>query len=196
MKFEVLPHHTLREEVALHRPEGTRMRPVSLEDPAIAVMTDLKLTSAVTIRADESIESAERIMIQRAVRMLLVVDLDERVQGLLTATDIIGEKPIRAAAERKVKHKDLEVRDLMTSAESIDVLRIADVARAHVGDVVETLKNSHRQHALVVDHQGYRGEQTLRGIFSLTHIARQLGVPVRKYEVADTLAEIAHHTRG
>ncbi len=195
MKFAVLPHHPLNEQITFHRPDATRSRSVSLEDPAISIMTDLKQTSAVTIGPHETIEAAEKLMILRAVRMLLVADLDDRILGLLTATDVTGEKAVVAASNRKVKHKDLEVWDLMTPAEQIEVLQIRDVAHARVGDIVETLRGVHRQHALVVDHQGYKNERTLRGIISLSHIARQLGVPVRRYEVAETLAEIAHHTR-
>lgn len=195
MTFAVLPHHTLDEEITFHRPDATRSRFVSVEDPALSVMTDLKRASAVTIGPSESIAAAEKLMILRAVRMLLVVDLDDRILGILTATDVTGERPLRFAQENKVKHKDVAVADLMISANNIEVLQIKDVSHARVGDILETLRTAHRQHALVVDHQGYRNERTLRGILSLSQIARQLGVQVRKYEVAETLAEIAHHTR-
>ena len=196
MTFEILPHHSLKEELTFHRPEGTRWRPVSLEDAALTVMTDLKVASAVTIGPRESIEAAEKLMILRAVRLLLIVDLDDRILGLITATDVAGEKPLRFAQENKVKHKEILVGDLMTTAESIEVLHIQDVSHARVGDIVETLKLTHRQHALVVDHQGPMNERTLRGILSLSQIARQLGVQVRRYELAETLADIAHHTRS
>ena len=54
--------------------------------------------------------------------------------------------------------------------------------------VVETLRQSGRQHALVTDPDG-----CIRGIFSATQIARQLGVDpqsVNPAEIAQTFAEI------
>lgn len=65
-------------------------------------------------------------------------------------------------------------------------LALADAASARVGHVVETLRRAGRQHALVVD-----AERKVRGIFSLSQVARQLGVPLGTAgEVARTFAEI------
>ena len=72
--------------------------------------------------------------------------------------------------------------------------------RARVGHVLETLRRSGRQHALVVDQEEIPARGALdkplrramvRGIFSLSQIARQLGVAVQTGgEVARTFSEI------
>ena len=80
----------------------------------------------------------------------------------------------------------------MTPASDVECFSIKDVSEARVGDIIETLKHDHRQHALVVDFQGANNEMTVRGIFSLSQIARLLGVNLENFEVAHTLAEIAH----
>jgi acetyl-CoA carboxylase beta subunit len=54
---------------------------------------------------------------------------------------------------------------------------------------VATLKRAGRQHALVVD-QASGGRQMVRGIFSLTQIARQLGIAVQTPAIGNTFAEI------
>jgi CBS domain-containing protein len=60
------------------------------------------------------------------------------------------------------------------------------VETARVGHVLETLRRAGRQHALVVD-----GERRVRGIFSISQIARQLGVALPAGgEVARTFSEI------
>ncbi len=69
------------------------------------------------------------------------------------------------------------------------MLDMEDVRRARVGQIVATLKESARQHALVVDRDG-GGRQRVRGMFSLTQIARQLGVSIQSSEVARTFSEI------
>ena len=52
---------------------------VALDDAAETVMTDLKAISAVLIRASDSVDEANRRMIQRGVRLLLVVDEHRKV---------------------------------------------------------------------------------------------------------------------
>lgn len=192
MSYRVLQSSNLSRGMSFHRPDHPRHTPVTPKSPALEVMTDLKKTTAITIHPDESLDSAQQKMIQRAVRMLLVVDYNDEILGIITATDILGEKPIQAVQKNGVSAKDLKVKDVMTEQSEMDALNIKDVSHARVGDLLETLKHHHRQHALVVDTQGPRNEITVRGIFSLTQIARQMGVHVQTYDVAENLAEIAH----
>ena len=163
-------------------------------------MTDLARTSAATIRPQAPIGGANQFMITRGVRLLLVVDDRESVLGLLSATDILGERGFQASIERHTKRDDLNVADLMTPAAEVEVLALADVEGARVGHVLETLRRSGRQHALVVEQDVIPARGPLdkplrramvRGIFSLSQIARQLGVAVQTSgEVARTFAEI------
>ena len=166
-------------------------KPVREDSPAIDVMTDLKKVSAATVDASESIVQASQKMIARGVRLLLVVDAKNQIEGLITARDTMGEKPIKLLQERGGKHEELTVGDLMVPRNLIDVLDIDTVSRAEVGSIIATLKNSGRQHALVVESDRVSGGQIVRGIFSATQIARQLGVAIPIFEVAHTFAEIA-----
>ncbi|HXF66406.1 MAG TPA: CBS domain-containing protein [Burkholderiales bacterium] len=162
---------------------------VTLEDPAEAVMTDLRRVTAVICLPGDTVDEAHRRMIQRGVRLLLVVDQDRKVLGIVTATDILGEKPVQAAVERGLRRDEVQVRDIMTPQERLEVLNMEEVRSAKVGHVVATLKKAGRQHALVVDTDA-KGRQTVRGIFSATQIARQLGVAIQTSEIARTFSEI------
>lgn len=163
--------------------------PVRLDSSAVEVMTDLRLVAAATVDADMQISAANQLMIARGVRSLLVVDSCAAVVGLITARDIQGERPLRLVQERGVRHDELRVGDVMTPAGDIEVLDMHSVLRANVGQVLETLKGSGRQHALVVD-EGTDGVQMIRGVFSLSQIARQLGIVIHHTEVARTFYEI------
>jgi CBS domain-containing protein len=123
------------------------------------------------------------------VRLLLVLDHDRRVVGLITATDILGEKPMKVTAERGCRREEILVSDIMTPQERLEVLDMADVAGARVGHIVTTLTASGRQHAMVVD-RGAEGTETVRGLFSTSQIARQLGMAIPEVERARTFAEI------
>ena len=162
---------------------------VTLEDAAISVMTDFRAVTAVIILSGDSLDEAHRRMIQRGVRLLLVVDQDRRVVGVITAVDILGEKPMRMVSQRGVRREELLVRDVMTSQATLQVLDLATLRSAKVGHVVATLQQSGRQHALVVERDG-AGRQTLRGLYSATQIARQLGIAIPTSEVAHTFSEI------
>jgi CBS-domain-containing membrane protein len=162
---------------------------VTLDDSAESVMTDLTRVTAVIILAGDTVDEAHRRMIQRGIRLLLVVDQDRKVVGLITATDILGEKPVLAASQRGLRRDEVLVRDIMTPHERLEVLDMADVRAAKVGHVVATLKKAGRQHAVVVDIDA-RGRQVVRGLFSATQIARQLGAYIQTSEVARTFSEI------
>jgi CBS-domain-containing membrane protein len=171
------------------RPVQTLPELVKLSDPAISVMTDLTKVSVVSVRARTSMDKANAKMIRYGVRLLLVLDDNEQVAGLLTATDILGEKPMRYLQNMGGTHADIMVRDIMTTQRELEALKIENVKNARVGEIVATLKKSHRQHALVVA-EGADGKQAVCGLFSITQIARQLGAQVQSFELARTFAEI------
>lgn len=171
------------------RPVQALPEHVKLSDPAINVMTDLNKVSLVSIRTRTSMDRANAKMIRYGVRMLLVLDDNEQLAGLLTATDVLGEKPMRFLQNMGGTHADIMVRDIMTTQRELEVMKIDDVQHAKVGQIVATLKKSNRQHALVAA-EGADGKQTVCGMFSITQIARQLGAQVHSFELARTFAEI------
>ena len=171
------------------QPSQSLPQRVGFDDPAQSVMTDLKQVSAVLIRPGDSIDEANQRMIQRGVRLLLVVDENRRVVGIIASDDVLGEKPLQMIAERGCRHEDILVRDIMTPPHRLEVLHLSDAHNAKVGHIVATLKKSGRQHAVVVE-VGHDGKQTVRGLFSATQIARQLGVAIQTSEIARTFSEI------
>ena len=167
--------------------------PIRLDSPAPEVMTDLRRVSAVTIDPGTSIAAANRAMIARGVRALFVVDEARRVLGILTATDLLGERPIQLAQSRGMRYDEVLVRDIMTPGERLEVLDLRDVLGARVGDIIATLRLAARQHALVVEvpEGAATGDRTVCGIFSLTQIGRRLGIPAQQvHDIARTFAEI------
>lgn len=185
LPMQVIPQHT-----SYIPPGGGVPRQVKYDSPAISVMTDLAQVPAATIRPDVTAAQASQTMITRGVRLLLVVDAAAYVEGVITARDTMGEKPIKMLEEKGGRHDALLVSDLMTPRERIEALDMAAVMKAEVGHVVATLRDTGRQHALVTDSDPLSGEVRIRGIFSVTQIARQLGIPVQVFEVTRTFAEI------
>jgi CBS-domain-containing membrane protein len=164
---------------------------VNADSPATDVMTDLRKVAAVTTRSDATIDEAQQAMIVHGVRALFVVDDERTLLGVITATDLLGERPVQIAHQRVLRHDEIRVRLVMTPAERLEAMELDEVVHARVGDIVASLRLSGRQHALVTEKCDQAGTRMVRGIFSLTQIARQLGLPPQgEHNVARTFAEI------
>ena len=187
--YRALVHEKLTPGTGISRPA----RPVSivtLDDAALDVMTDLEKEKAITIGPTASMDTANRLMMASGVRLLLVTELD-RVLGLITATDILGEKPMQVLGQTPGRaYSEIVVQNIMSPAEEIEVLAFDAVRTARVGDVVTTLREAGRLHALVVAHSGSAATPVIRGIFSATQIGKQLGIRVDTTQPAKTFAEL------
>lgn len=185
--YKPLAFRKLKAGSGFHQP--STYKPVQADSPAIEVMTDLQRITAAVTMADMPLAQATQTMVARSVRLLLVVNAVNEIVGVITARDTMGDRPIKYIQEHRVKHNDLKVQDVMTPLADIEVLSLADVLRAEVGHIIATLKGVGRQHAMVVDTDAAGNEQ-IRGIFSISQIGRQLGMPLQTFEVAKTFAEI------
>lgn len=163
---------------------------VGADSPAIEAMTDFARINVVSIATTARIDDANARMISRGVRLLMVTGKDDEVEGLITARDILGEKPLQVAQARSSKRDELTVGDLMTPISSIDTLYLGEVLNARVADILDALKALGRQHILVEDTDPATGLPRVRGLFSATHIGRVLGVPVLGFDLPRTFAEI------
>lgn len=188
--FHPIASAKLDKSTAIHQPVQKLPERVTLNDPAVDVMTDLSKTSAVTIEASATIESAGRRMLQHGVRLLLVRDEHGFIAGILTSTDLLGEKPMQFIQHSGMTRKDLLVQHIMTAQADIEALHMHDVMHAKVGNVVATLKKTGRKHALVVDVVLPEQRQKVRGIFSASQIGKQLGMEIETNAYAQSFAEI------
>ncbi len=188
-EYKELQSFPLKTGSSFVRPVQTFPERIKLTDEAVVAMTDLNKVSVISVRAKTSMDRANAKMIRYGVRMLMVLDDNEQVVGLLTASDVLGEKPMRFLQNMGGTHADIMVRDIMSTQRELYALKLEDVNHAKIGDIVASLKKSNRQHALVVT-ESVDGRQTVCGLFSITQIARQLGAQVQSFELARTLAEI------
>lgn len=187
--YSVIPTSPLQKGATFHKPRQMLPEKVTLDQPAATVMTDFTVVTAYTIFPLENIEAARAKMIHRGVRMLLVVDDQNHILGLITSSDLTSEKPMQVVQTQGIRHSDVMVKDVMTPREKLEVLCMDDLQNAHVGDIVATLKKHGRQHALAVERTSDRS-QILRGMFSISQISRQIGTQVETVGVASTFAEL------
>ncbi|NIP74083.1 MAG: CBS domain-containing protein [Gammaproteobacteria bacterium] len=185
--YNRLTSYQLKPQTPVYRYTQGLPEIVSMEHPATDVMTDLRRVKVVTVEPELGIDDALQKMWHTGVRLLIVTDPSDHVLGLITARDIMGEKPVSYISRHRVSRRDIQVHHIMTSREEIEALDMGDVERACVGDIVSTLQDAGRQHALILE----QGENTaVRGIFSLTQIGHQLGVEIPAGGLVQSFAEI------
>jgi len=188
--FHPIQLTTLNSPVNYARPEQVLPEHVTSTSAAMDAMTDLTLTTAVTVSPAKTVDDALQIMVHKGVRMLLVEDLQCRVMGLITTSDIQGEKPMLFSKEAGIKHAEVLVRDIMIPIGEIEVMDFGEASHSQIGDIVKTLTQAGRQHALVIEpREGDQGV-LIRGIFSTSQISRQLGIEIQPTEKAQTFVDL------
>ena len=184
--LEVRP---VRQGALLCKPERGFLRRIGPDDPATQVMTDFMVVPAAAVDSFRTIDDVSELMKLRGVRLLFVQTPAGEIAGLITATDLLGEKPMHIVRERGISHSEVLVTDVMTPAALFEAVDYEQALHAKIGQVVATLRRLGRQHLMVVEFNP-RGAQTIRGLFSLSQIARQLGIELKTTEVANTFMEI------
>jgi CBS domain containing-hemolysin-like protein len=151
---------------------------VKLDSPAAAVMTSFKTVHPITTIPEVPIDVALKKMKTAGVRLLFVMNNADQIIGLVTAKDIMGERPIQITRQMRVPRADITVAAVMTPQPDICALDALAVRDARVGDIVETLNAQNRQHALVVETDKATQAQRVIGMFSTSQISKLLGYNV------------------
>lgn len=189
--YQPLSLYQLDSGASYFHPRQSLPERVTTDDPALMVMTDLSQVTAYTTELTTPLNKALDTMIRRGVRLLLARDTNRQIVGLITSRDIEGEKPARILAKAGGAWEDLLVADIMTLQPKLEVLRMEDVANARVGDIIATLRQTNRQHAMVVDADPETGKPAIRGLFSLSQIGLQLGLDINPAEQPTIYADLA-----
>jgi CBS domain-containing protein len=185
-----LPAFRLESGVFIAQTDPGSTASVTLDSPALSVITDLTRVKAATVVPDISLHQAEQIMIQQGVRMLFVVSAMPSIEGLITTTDLRGERAMRLVHERGLHYDELTVADAMTSLAMLDAIAFESLGNAVVGNLIATLKRFGRNHLLVVEEAGAPTVRRVRGIVSRSQIERQLGSAIAITPVASSFSEI------
>ena len=185
-----LPTFRLDRGTTLAQAQPTDNAPVTLASPALAVMTDLTKVKAATTHPRTTLRQAEQAMIYQGVRMLFVVTEMPLIEGLITATDLGGDKQMRVVHERHLHYDELCVADVMTELGALDAIDYAVVRVAAVGNAVATLQRLGRNHLLVVEASTAQTPRRVRGVISRSQVERQLGRPIDITPIANSFSEI------
>lgn len=149
---------------------------VELSDPAASVMTDFRVRAIFRVDADDTIDEALHKMKVAGLRIGFVFnDTSEKIQGMITSYDIMGEKPMRylqsVGLDRAVTHKDIQVKDIMDKVEDWVSVEMHNVEKVNVHAVLDVFQHTGRTHLPVLDSKEGK-EHHLRGLFSSAKVLR------------------------
>lgn len=172
----------------------------TLKDPALRLYTDLRSGAVVVVQPEDDTHSTLALLVRAGVRMALVGrvrDGNGNVDGLVTAADLAGERATLRALDRGVAHQDLVVGDVMTPISQWPSIDFSALARAQVGDVIETLRASGRRYLLVTETAITQTPlksgvpvTRLRGIFSASRIEQALETALPEDLQSKSFAEL------
>lgn len=163
---------------ALARPTNPLVQH-SPDTPASVLLTDFRHERASVVAPDRHVDAALNEMILTGVRALLVVEA-QQVIGLITATDIMGPKPIQFLQNplcdgTPCRHEHVHVSDVMTPLSSLDLLPIEWLESHTCADLATRFGATDTTHQLVVGRAD-DGQLVTRGIVSRTRLMRQVAL--------------------
>lgn len=173
--YPVLTFHSMPVGAGYARPEQEYPGGLNTQSPALDAMTDLRRVTALTVERTNTLAATRERMKKLGVRMLLVTGATGSVMGIVTVTDLDSGRPQKIAAKTGEQPDELLVQDIMTLRGRIEVLMLSDVSAANVGQVLNSLRNAGRRHALVLSD----GNDEICGIFSLTRLCGQIGLDIK-----------------
>lgn len=187
--YEILPTITLNAgSTYMHPPALPEV--AHLDDPATQFMVDFQTNYAFTIKPDAPVTHALIEMEVSGSHILLVVDQEDNVIGIISSEHILGEKTIKLIHERRIPRHEVEVHMVMRPQAEVMAFEFASLKHAKVGNVISTMRNARQHYAFVVEFAN-TGKQSVRGMFSLSLLSKQLDRDyVSDVPEARTIAEL------
>lgn len=189
-EFRNLPHKHLSSRTLIASNNPSTGDKISLADAALSIMTDFTYIRPFLISPTATIDEINQRMIACGVRLLFVAENNDVLLGLVTYNDIFGEKPVRYLQEHGGQRDEITSQEIMTPLNQLEALQLSDISRASVGDILNTIQNSGRQHLLVVDDQAHDEVQVITGLFSSTQMEKQLGIKIEVSPRANTFSDL------
>jgi len=172
-EIKTLPLVKISESLPCVKTERGKNR-LTEDDPALEVMTDFTVVNPVTVEPFTSLYRALDRMKTMGVRLLLVVDEHDNVDGTITSYDLQSEKPVRYAEDTGIGYREINVGMISTPISETPAVDFGYVKQTRIRHVINTLKELDRPHMLVIEPRTDNRHQ-IRGLFSTSHIGRILG---------------------
>jgi CBS domain-containing protein len=187
--YNPLPVLKLTENTSYtHQTEFPAM--VRLDDPALNIMVTLETSKPPIAAPGNTIDDTLVDMKASGTHIMLVID-DEKVEGVISSEDILGERPTKIAQARRITHDKILVRAVMTPREKLAAIDYDEIRFSKVGRILATLKETKQHYAIVVDTDSTSNKQTIHGLIYIYDIVKRLNKDlVTELRAARSLLEL------
>ena len=193
-KYESLPVFKLTENNTYSHPHE-RPELVYCDDPASEIMIDFEHVKPLITSPRSSIDEANVDLQSSRTHVMLVVDVD-KVVGIVSSEDVLGEKPMQIIQERRVKRSEISVRAVMTPVEALIAINMEDLKHAKVGHILNTLAENKKHYALIVEINPESNEQIVHGLVYIYDVLKRLDKDLpSELREAKSLLELQHKLR-
>jgi len=169
---------------------------LSASSPALEVLTDFSRLSPRTISANVGVEEAHLMMRHGGIRLLLVLDEQQRCIGVLAAREVIGGRRTTLAMQQHgLPHAEITVGMIMTPWHKLAAMPLEQLASLTIEDLLLSLESMTDQHLLVTQRDDQRREW-IRGLVSAADIRRAVGDGDKVAPLAQSFADICRVVTG
>lgn len=159
-----------------------------IDDLALDVLVDFQFQRPATISTKQSIDEAILEMKANNVHMLLVVDTEKHIVGIISSQALQGEQPYKIIQESRIKHSEIQVGAIMLPIEHVLCIDFDSLKSAKIGNLVETFKKHRRHYALVMKTDEH-GHKHVQGYFSASRISRTLSLSTSANHLSEASIE-------
>ena len=166
-------------------------KPLLPDDPALEALTDFANHPPFATTEQVTLSAALQQMKTQKVRSLFVVDKEGLILGYIAARDIQGTKAARLADQLDIKPAEVTVKMLMQHPHEMPTIHFNELSNARVGHIARLFHDLGVNYIFVVEGQG--GQESIRGIFSISRLSRQLGENMMGDLSSHSVAEMNKH---
>jgi len=160
-----------------------------LDSPALSVFRDFKKHKALATKEDTPLQDVKRKLIEGYKDFVLVTNFNNEVTGTIALHYLEGQALQERAYDEGIKVSDMVANDAKLHISGVNTISYDTLESAKIGHILHTLINSVYHHIVVYDTDE-KGNEYIRGYFSLAFIRRELGIDIRHVYRKDDLAGI------
>lgn len=186
-KYRKIPAKSLSDHCGLCSPK-LNLEGLTLDSAAASLMIDFAQTSATTVNDSISVNNALELMRTNRIRSLMVIGHNGEFSGVVTAMDLMGRKPMLYANESGVPRADVLIKNIMSPKYKLKSVRLNDIEKSCIGDVIQTFIALNEQHILVIE--GEDEDMNVCGLFSASDFKRAFGITIDPPLIAHTFLDL------
>lgn len=160
-----------------------------LDSPALRVFRDFKKHQALVARNDTPLQDVKKKMINKAKDFILVTNSSNQVTGTIALHYTESQALQERANDEGIKVSDMIANDAKLDISAVNIVDYATIQNSKIGHILNTLINSVYHHIVVYDVDD-KGNEYIRGYFSLAFIRKKIGLDVRHVYRKNGLAGI------